>query len=147
MYLLLCECLILQTICNLSSLEIDSDVPVTHVEMEGSLDSKEESRDPVSGGLFEHVAYYSTPPQPSHRTKRLKMRFRRSVAPSPSTSDKSHQHSKASDDINIPAPAALKPKARSKVNEMEAKRLREDALRLQEQHEEDELKARRQVCV
>lgn len=123
-------------------MEIDSEVPG---EMEGSHDNKQGSHDLVSGGLFEHVAHYSTPPQPSPRSKSLKMRFRRSVAPSPSTSNKS-QHSRASDDIGVPTPAALKPKARSKVNEMEAKRLREDALRLQEQHEEDELRARRKVC-
>lgn len=85
------------------------------------------------------MAHYDTPPPtgPSPPIRGLRARFRNSVAPSPSTSNKS-QSSEGT------VPAALRPSRPSARSEV-AKKLREEALRLQEEQEEKELKLRRKV--
>ena len=92
----------------------------------------------VPPGLFERVIHYDDMPPPptgsSPSIQGLRMRLRTSsIVPSLSASNKSSE--------SVPTPAALRPPSR----EVDAKRLREEALKLQEQQEEKELKLRRKV--
>ena len=93
-------------------------------------------------GLFERVIHYDdTPPPPtgsSPSIQGLRMRLHTSsIVPSLSASNKSSE--------SVPTPAALRPPSRPSVREVDAKKLREEALKLQEQQEEKELKLRRKV--
>ena len=94
----------------------------------------------MPSGLLERVAHYATPSPPTHPARSLRMRLQNTVAPSPSSTIST----KSSEGVAVPTPAALrgsKPSARA----TEAKKLREEALRLQEEQEEKELKLRRRV--
>ncbi len=77
--------------------------------------------------LVEPVAHYSSPP------RGMKLRQGRSIVPAPSTD--STQHSLT--------PDAFRPSSRHVT---EARQLREEALRLQEEREDDDLRARRKVA-
>ena len=74
------------------------------------------------------------------------MRFRASVAPSPSTSHKS-QKSESSEQLVQKQSSSEEVGVAPSSRVLEARRLREDALRLQEEREEQELKARKKVGV
>lgn len=81
---------------------------------------RERSTEPDAGGLLENVAHYARPPQsPIHSNLPMARSVRSAAAPSSSDTDNS--------------------------NYKTAKRLRADALRLQEQHEDQELRDRRRV--
>ena len=107
----------------------------SHDQPGASHDSHERHAEPTHdrGELLEPVAHFASPP----KFHGLKMRQHRSVAPSPSSA--SSQHSLT--------PDALKPKYGEESWSKEAKRLREEALRLQEEREADELRHRRKVCI
>ncbi len=90
-----------------------------HDLVEESHDQEEPSQ------LVEPVAHYSSPP------RGLNIRGTRSIVPSPSTATSHHSLT----------PNALRPSSRA----AEAIQLREEALRLQEEREEDTLRARRKV--
>lgn len=85
---------------------------------------------------FERVTHYDTTLDAGPSPIRC-LRGHLRIAP---LSDKSQ----TSEDVAIPA--ALRP-SRPSAREMEAKKLREEALRLQEEQEERELKLRRKVGV
>ena len=68
------------------------------------------------------------------------MRLKNAVAPSPSISNKSQ-----SSEGGVATPAALRASRTAAARAAEAKKLREEALRLQEEQEEKELKTRRKV--
>ena len=109
----------------------------------------------VPVGLLERVAHYATPSPPTHARhahghahpsppiKGLRMRLRNVVVPSPSSTIST----KSSEGATVATPAALQGGVSSKVSARaaEARKLREDALRLQEEQEEKELKLRRKV--
>ncbi|XP_064399696.1 uncharacterized protein LOC135346112 [Halichondria panicea] len=78
--------------------------------------------------LVEPVAHYSSPP------RGMKLRQGRSIVPAPSTD--STQHSLT--------PDAFRPSSRHVT---EARQLREEALRLQEEREDDDLRARRKATL
>ena len=91
--------------------------------------------------MFERVAHYNTippPPGPSQTIRGLRNHLRNSITPLPSVSSQSSEGDGISATLRPPTPT---------VRDVETKRLREEALQLQEEQEERELKQHRKVSV